>query len=116
MSANKNNPLVVEARHEVFSGPLPSPEDLQRYKNIDDGFAERIFRMAEDHNAANVAIKKSRAISPILGQVFSFLMSMAGFGTAIFFGFRGTEAGAIAAIIGGISPIIVAALSNLKKK
>jgi hypothetical protein len=55
MAANKNNALVVEARHEVFTGPLPSPEDLQRYKNI-------------------------------------------------------------AAIIRGIAPIIIAALSNLKRK
>jgi uncharacterized membrane protein len=116
METDKNNQLVVEARQEVFSGPLPPPEYLQRYKNIDDGYAERIFRMAEDHNAADVAIKKSRAASPVLGQVFSFLISMAGFGTAILFAFKGIEAGAITAIIGGIAPIIIAALSNLKRK
>jgi uncharacterized membrane protein len=122
MTATKDNlpsrqggSVVFGSQQELFCGPLPSPEHLQGYKNIDDGYAERIFKMAEDHNAADVAMKRSQAKTPVLGQVFSFLISIAGFGTSVFFGIKGTEAGVIAAIIGGIAPIIIAALSNLKR-
>lgn len=38
----------VQVRHEShFSGPLPRPEDLEKYDNIVPGAAERILQMAE---------------------------------------------------------------------
>jgi hypothetical protein len=53
---------------------------------------------------------------PILGQVFSFVISCIGFGVAIVFGLKGIEIGAVTATIGGIAPIVIAALTNLKSK
>lgn len=47
--------LVIQAiRQESFSGPIPHPELLKGYESIQQGFAERIVRMAEkqqDHRS-----------------------------------------------------------------
>ena len=34
-----------------YSGPLPLPQDLQQYENIQIGFAERIMSMAESESS-----------------------------------------------------------------
>lgn len=47
----KSNPQVKQvqmaAKAAIFSGPLPPPNLLQGYDDIQPGFAERIVRMAE---------------------------------------------------------------------
>jgi uncharacterized membrane protein len=109
----------IEAQ-EVYSGPIPHPDFLKKFGDIDPSFPERIMKMAEDNNKADITMRNrfslSGLISPLLGQIFSFLISGIGFGAAILFGLRGIETGAIAATIGGIAPIIIAALANMKTK
>jgi uncharacterized membrane protein len=103
-----------------YNGPIPPASELQGLKNIDDSFPERVMQLAEKHAAADVRRKDRfslvNLIVPIVGQITSFLISCMGFGIGVLFTFKGIEAGAIAAIIGGIAPIIIAALSNLRKK
>jgi hypothetical protein len=50
-----------------------------------------------------------------LGQVFSFVLGITGFGAAVFLALKGLEGGAVAAAVGGVAPIIIAALGNLRK-
>jgi uncharacterized membrane protein len=99
-----------------YNGPIPPASELQQLKSVDPAFPERVMRIAEAHAAAEVRRKDRFSLYPIFGQIASFLMGCMGFGIGAFFAFKGIEAGAIAAIIGGIAPIIIAALSNLKKK
>ena len=40
--------VIIQAmQRESFSGPIPHPELLQKYEEIQQGFAERIVSMAE---------------------------------------------------------------------
>lgn len=40
--------VIIQAmRKESFSGPIPHPELLQKYEEVQNGFAERIVSMAE---------------------------------------------------------------------
>ncbi len=40
--------VIIQAmRRESFSGPIPHPEILQKYEEVQHGFAERIVSMAE---------------------------------------------------------------------
>jgi uncharacterized membrane protein len=103
------------AQQEFFAGPLPPQETLKGYKDIDPDFPEWVMKMAEAHAAADVHQKYKESSAVLRGQIFSFLISCLGFGTAIIFAVKGIEAGAITATIGGIAPIVVAALTNLKK-
>jgi uncharacterized membrane protein len=105
---------------EMYAGPIPHPDTLKKFGNIDSSFPERIMRMTEDNNKADIIIRNRFSLAglvvPLVGQIFSFLISCIGFGVAIVFGLKGIEMGAIAATIGGIAPIVIAALTNLKSK
>lgn len=112
-----NNPTtLLEARQEVFLGPLPPPEMLRQYAEINAEYPERIFRMVESHVAADVITKNRESAAIMRGQLFTFGLGCIGFGVSALLAVKGLEAGAIAAAIGGISPIIISALTNLKKK
>jgi uncharacterized membrane protein len=103
------------SRQEFFSGPLPPPEALKAYREIDPGYPERLMKMAEAHAAADVYKKYKEPFNVTLGQILSFSLGLTGFGISALFAFKGLESGAIAAAIGGVAPIIIAALGNLRK-
>ncbi|MDR2587907.1 MAG: hypothetical protein LBC67_00625 [Spirochaetales bacterium] len=116
-----NRPAIIRTveSHEVYSGPIPSPEDLQAFGRIDSSFPERIMKMTEANNNADVTTKNRfslvNLIVPVIGQAASFVISCIGFGSAVFLAIRGVEGAAITAAIGGIAPIVIAALANFKK-
>jgi uncharacterized membrane protein len=41
----------------TFSGPIPAPEDLARYGQLDPSFPERIFTMAERNQEHRLAME-----------------------------------------------------------
>jgi uncharacterized membrane protein len=110
---------MPEQRFELIQGPLPDPEMLERYKNADPSFAERIVRMAEAHNAADVAMKNrvslSHLVVPIIGQVFTLLLGAGGLLTCVFLARAGYTGVAIAAVAGGFTPIIVGAFKGFRR-
>ena len=115
---NQNNSVQLQAllaQQEFFSGPLPPPESLKAYGEINPEYPERLMKMAEAHAAADVHQKYKEPFNITLGQVFSFFLGLTGFGISALFAFKGLEAGAIAAAIGGVAPIIIAAIGNLRK-
>jgi uncharacterized membrane protein len=105
---------------EIYSGPLPHPSLLKDFGKVDPSFPERIMQMTEANNAASVKLVHKMAdakfLHPLLGQIFSFAMFLTGFAAAIFFALKGIETGIIIAIAAGFSPILIAAISNLKPK
>ena len=108
----------VAIRGEIYQGPLPDPEMLERYKNADSSFPERIVRMAENHNAADVGTKKSISLSnliiPIIGQVFTFLLGAGSLYVCVHLAGKGYAGGSIAAVIAGFAPIIINALKGFR--
>jgi uncharacterized membrane protein len=73
-----NQQRIQEQKYELIQGPLPDPQMLSNYKNADPSFPERIMRMAEEHNAADVSTKNrislSNLIVPIIGQIFTLVL------------------------------------------
>jgi uncharacterized membrane protein len=113
----QNSPALV-ARGEILSGPIPDPETLERYKNADPSFPERIMKMAEAHNAADVKIKNrvslGNLIIPVIGQVFTVVLAAGGTLACIYLAKAGYTGPAIASIAGSYSPIIIGAFKNLR--
>lgn len=69
---------ITKTNH--FSGPLPPPDLLKHYDEIQNGFAERIIKMAEqdaehtrDMQRRILEAKKSEVS---LGQIFGFLIGI----------------------------------------
>jgi uncharacterized membrane protein len=104
---------------EIYHGPLPDPEMLEKYKNADPSFPNRIVKMAENHNAADVGIKKgmtfSTTIIPVMGQLFTFLLGAGSLTVCVYLAQKGFTGGAIAAVVAGFAPIIINALKGFKQ-
>jgi uncharacterized membrane protein len=104
---------------ELYQGPLPEPEMLEKYKNSDPSFPERIMRMAEAHNAADVATKNrislSNLVVPIIGQVFTLMLGAGGILACVHLANTGFMGGAIAAIAGSFSPMVINAFKGFRQ-
>jgi uncharacterized membrane protein len=91
---------------------------LGRYKNADPSFPERIMRMAEAHNAADIKTKNrislSNLIIPVIGQVFTLMLGGGGIVACVYLAKAGFTGGAIAAIVGSFSPIVINAFNGLR--
>ena len=116
---NPQRELITAFQGEIYQGPLPDPEMLEKYRHADPSFPERIVKMAEDHNAADVEIKRSFSFSstviPIVGQIFTFLLGAGSLFTCIYLAEKGYAGGAIAAIAAGFAPIIINALRGFRQ-
>ena len=112
-------PVLVE-KGEIHSGPIPDPETLEKYKNADPSFPERIMKMAEDHNSADVLAKRrisfTNMIVPILGQAFTVALAISGTIACIYLALKGFSWPAVASITAAYAPIIIGAFRNLRGK
>jgi len=107
-SLPRENKIQLQAllgQQEIFSGPLPPPDTLKGYSEVNPNYPERLMKMAEAHAAADVHQKYKEPFNVTLGQIFSFLLGLSGFGLSAFLAIRGLGADAIA----------VAAIGNLRK-
>ena len=100
--------IATQEYRELVSGPLPDPDILERYKNADPSFPERIMKMAEAHNAADVVVKNRILLSnlavPIIGQVFTLILGVGGIVACVYLASAGYTGPAIATIAGSFSP------------
>lgn len=78
------------------------------------------MKMAEAHNRADVTTKNrislSNLIVPIIGQVFTLMLGAGSILACIYLAKAGYTGAAIAAVLGGFSPIIIGAFKNLSRK
>jgi uncharacterized membrane protein len=80
---------LVAARFTQISGPIPVPEVLGAYNQIEPGFANRIVKMAEDEAverrqlekavvAAQVADLRAKRMEIRLGQICAAVIAVVG--------------------------------------
>ena len=55
---DKQTQVTVSAT-EVWAGPIPPPEALQKYEDLVPGAANRILKMAEGQTAHRIQIEKT---------------------------------------------------------
>ena len=76
----KDRKIVKEytRRTELFAGPVPHPEILRQYNEIDPGIADRIIKMAEkDQDHVIECNKKSLELQKrdnFFGMIFAFVI------------------------------------------
>jgi hypothetical protein len=58
--------MEIIQHSEQFTGPIPHPEHMQKYQDIDQSFPDRILKMAE----SNLSHKQSVEKIVIYGQLF----------------------------------------------
>lgn len=120
--AQKENKTVAALQHKQtqFIGPIPPPEMLQGYYSLKEEYADKIIKMAEENNAANIELEKKALEGNIRinsrAQIFAFIIVLLGYGMASLFGFvlKNTPA-TVVSIITGTAPLAIAAISGLLK-
>lgn len=72
--------VTIQQRRSVHMGPIPSPEVLAEYNEIDPTFANRILVMAENQakhrQELEKRIVKSGTRDSLLGIIFGFLIGV----------------------------------------
>lgn len=108
---------VISEVRTMYSGPLPRPEDLERYERIHPGLADRIMTMAEQqqkhrHECESEIIHKNLGIS-VKGQFIGAFIALVCIAAAVYLSISGHDT--VAGIIGGatlIGAIIVFVLNK----
>lgn len=112
----KQNNHGLIAHHEQYTGPIPNAVELQRYEDIEPGFAGRILTMAEKEQVARhelnttssnkvFEIEQNKISITKRGQWFAlfivlFVLLLAGY--ISYLGNTNAAAGLVGAVIVGI--------------
>ena len=80
---------LMVMRSEMYSGPIPPPEALARYEEIQPGAADRILTMAEKQQEHRMSLE-TKAIGGQVdqskrGQLFGFILVFVCIAVAVFF-------------------------------
>ena len=104
---------IAQSKLEYHSGPLPSPETLAKYKEIDEELFRTIVSMANNQSHHRIEIEKQVISSDIKsekrGQYFAFILFLiliVGSFYLIYLGKYLGVAGVVSAIAGGIAIFI----------
>ncbi|MDE6535890.1 MAG: DUF2335 domain-containing protein [Muribaculaceae bacterium] len=94
--APKQRGMVIQAiKQESFKGPIPHPELLQKYENIQPGFAERMVSMAEQQLDHRIKCEDKIVDGSIAeskrGQTFGLIVSLFFLGAAVLLGMYNHE-------------------------
>lgn len=104
---------------EMFRGPIPPPAYMKGYQEIDPTFPDRILKMTEKANDADIEdqhnVIRSDNFSRAFGQVLSFILGCLG----LFVAYRlavlnYASATIITAALTGVAPILIAAIRSNK--
>lgn len=118
--AGQRNDLDIEELVEQYfstAGPLPSPESLKRYEEVVPGAAERLLRLATEHqaNANRLAARAAARAQYWWGVVAGCSTALGLFMSAVLFTMRNTHTGDVlglfAPILVGIAGAVVAYLA-----
>jgi uncharacterized membrane protein len=82
LTKNKPNAVAQYRKTELYAGPLPPPEILEKFEQILPGSADRILKQAESQTQHRIELEKkvvsADIIKSYLGLVFGFLIGMVG--------------------------------------
>lgn len=103
--ANHQTVAVSQVRTQIFHGPLPHPELLEKYDKVVPGLAERIITLTENQASHRQYLERkvidADVIAQYMGQVFGFILGLVGIGGGIFLASRGLAV--FGTIFGGAS-------------
>lgn len=114
----KTASIIQTAEVQYSSGPLPHPSILADYAKVNPSFPERIMKMAEDNNRANIEHEELYLTEMLKikkrGLTLSFTLGLLSLTAGVIFAFFNLSSVSITAILGGLAPILVASISSVK--
>jgi len=105
-----NAEMRIQAMMRSFSGPLPSPEALERYNQILPGAAERIITMAESQHHHRQGLEAhvihSNVSAQKLGTVLGFIVAMTVVIGGMYLVHEGKSGEGLAAILTALASLV----------
>jgi uncharacterized membrane protein len=90
-----------------FIGPLPPPEDLEKYNEVVPGLAERIVKLTENQSSHRIEIEKLAISSQLSeskrGQYMGFILALVCIGSSVFLALNNQHI--VASVLGGSTVI-----------
>lgn len=109
--------LIAEAR--MYQGPIPDPDILKGYADIDPSYPDRIIKMTESQVAHRHSIENKIVDGNIktekLGMIIAFIIVLVGFGVGTFLIYNEREASGMASILTPLVSIIAVFAYNKYK-
>ena len=103
----------------LYQGPIPDPDILRKFKEIDSSYPDRIFKMAEGHSKSADKERNRASFAmvaiPIIGQILTFLLGVSSLALSAFLILKGFPIASIIPLIAGFSPILIEAIKKIKK-
>ncbi len=117
----QNNHSVTFQKSEMFSGPVPHPEIIERYEKIYPGAAKQIFeeydRQVLHRHSLEKSLVKTDNIKSILGVVFGFVLAMSALvGGVVVVIFKGISLFAGGLSFSGLALLVLAFTTTRNKK
>ena len=85
---DETNAKLVHHQISMYSGPLPTPEQLEKYEAISPGAAEKIIKMtikqAEHRQELEKMDAKSAIRDSIAGLTYAFIICLSSVGGTVF--------------------------------
>ena len=115
----------AEMEHVCFaiehrSGPIPSPEDLAKYKQIDPELVNRIVSMAEaqqrHRHDRDIKVVTTDCLLKKWGQIFALAVAMVGLSIGGFLFYCGRDTGGTVLVGGVLVSLVVAFLGGRPNK
>ena len=97
---------VRQISAQMYSGPLPLPEQLEQYENVLPGAADRIFKMAEYEQDARIKRFQKESKRKNRLSFYAFVIIISALAGGIFLSFEGKSVAGIVSLIGSLSALI----------
>ena len=130
MAEGSGGVVVAEASYLHFEGAIPPPEYLKGYGELNPSLPMEIVNMAKASNDAEIRradaevrkmdeeskLEHRRVTQGTVEIVLIFMLTLSLVGASVALVLLGHEMFAIATLVGGLIPVITAAIQNLRKK
>lgn len=116
----KNNPQSINKAKQTptkmyseaavaYSGPLPLPQTLQGYKDVDASFPERLFSDFEK-NEQHIRDQERKSLeinakNATIGQIMAFIIIMTGLISTVILAYFDKDAAAVGLALGTVAMI-----------
>jgi uncharacterized membrane protein len=115
---NKSGKIVQIEKSEMFSGPVPHPEIIERYEKIYPGAAKMIFEEWDNQVKHRQGIEKSVIktdnLKSLLGVFFGFIIAMTTILGGIYTAVQGKPFLGGALSFTGLAMLVTAFITNKK--
>lgn len=112
---------VILRKEEMFAGPVPHPEIIEKYENIYPGAAKIIFEnwdsQVKHRHSLEKSVVQTDNLKSILGVIFGFIVALAAIGGGVYTALSGVSlyfGGGLS--LAGLAMIVTAFIVSRERK